>query len=151
MADFGFIGRGWDFPPTFRKDTCSVEMLVGKDEIQSSIEILLSTATGQRVMRPEYGLNMETFIFEPAAASMQTLMLDAVEKAFALHEPRVNLNRVDVEAVPEEGLLRVLIDYTIAGTNTRLNIVYPFYIEEGSDIAPQVLPPRPIADTNSTS
>lgn len=134
MADFGFIGRGWDFPPAFRKETCGVDMLVDKDEIQSSIEILLSTGIGERVMRPDYGLNMESFLFEPALPSLVTLAQDAVEKAFAMHEPRVLLNTVLVDAVPEEGLLRILIDYTIAGTNTRNNFVFPFYLGEGADI-----------------
>ena len=141
MADFGFIGRGWAFPPTFRKDTCSVDMLTGKDDVQNSIEILLSTGIGERVMRPDYGLSVESFIFETASASLVTLLRDTVEKAIVNHEPRVILNDVDVEAVVEEGLLRILIDYTIAGTNTRNNVVFPFYLEEGSAIFPADQPP----------
>ena len=123
-------------------------MLTGKDDIQNSIEILLSTGIGERVMRPDYGLSVESFIFETAAASLQMLLRDTVQKAILLHEPRVILNEVAVEAVVEEGLLRILIDYTISGTNTRHNVVFPFYLEEGSDIAQIDRPPASTISQN---
>lgn len=140
MANTAFIGRGWAFPPTFRKETCSVDMLEGKDDIQNSIEILLSTALGERIMRPDFGLNLERILFSPLDATLQAIVLDLVEKAILIHEPRVLLNNVSIEGVPEEGLLRVLIDYTVAGTNRRGNFVFPFYREEGSEIPGSNLP-----------
>ena len=138
MANLDFIGRGWAFPPTFRKETCSVDMLDGKDDIQSSIEILLSTGFGERVMRPDFGIKLE--VFDPLDASLLAIIGDRIEKALLLYEPRIILNDVTVEGVPEEGIVRVLIDYTVAGTNTRDNFVFPFYIEEGSEIPSSNLP-----------
>lgn len=140
MADLSFIGRGWSFPPTFRKETCTVDMLEGKDDIQSSIEIILSTGIGERVMRPNFGASLERMIFDPLDATQQAMMRNAVSQSILLFEPRVLLNDVTLEPVPEEGLVRILLDYTIAGTNTRDNFVFPFYIEEGANIPSSNLP-----------
>ena len=109
-------------------------MLTGKDDIISSINILLATHLGERVMQPKYGLNMEKFLFDPIDVNFQAFLTDQVKNAILYFEPRVILNEVDLEAVPAEGLVRILIDVTVSGTNTRFNFVFPFYIEEGTDI-----------------
>ncbi len=129
-----FIGKGWSFPPTFRKETASIEMLTGKDDIQSSIGILLSTLPGERVMRPDYGAGMERLLFEPFNLTLRTYLEQLVERAILLHEPRVILHSVNLEAVPLEGFIRIEVAYTIAGTNTRSNFVFPFYLNEGTEI-----------------
>ncbi len=134
MPDYDFIGRGWSFPPTFRKETGGVDMLTGKDDIQSSIEILFSTGIGERVMQPGYGADMERLLFEPMNTTLLTFMANRIEQAILFFEPRVILNRVRLLPVPEEGLVQILIDYTVAGTNTRDNFVYPFYLGEGTEI-----------------
>ncbi|MDX1909696.1 MAG: GPW/gp25 family protein [Bacteroidia bacterium] len=131
---FDFIGRGWSFPPTFRKETGGVDMLEGKDDIQSSIEILLSTLPGERVMRPDYGAGMEQLIFEPFNLTLRTYLEKLVERAILAHESRVILDQVNLDAVPEEGLVRIQIAYTVAGTNTRNNFVFPYYLSEGTEI-----------------
>lgn len=131
---FDFIGRGWSFPPTFRKESGGVDMTEGKDDIQRSIEILLSTLPGERVMRPDYGAGMERLLFEPFNTTLRTRMENVIERAILLHEARVILDKVDLDAVPEEGFIRIKIEYTVAGTNTRNNFVFPFYIEEGTEI-----------------
>lgn len=131
---FDFIGRGWSFPPTFRKESGGVDMTEGKNDIQRSIEILLSTLPGERVMRPDYGAGMERLLFEPFNTTLRTRMENVIERAILLHEARVILNKVELEAVPEEGFIRIKIEYTVAGTNTRNNFVFPFYIEEGTEI-----------------
>ena len=134
MPDYDFIGRGWSFPPTFRKETGGVDMLTGKDDIQSSIEILFSTGIGERVMQPGYGADMERLLFEPMNTTLLTFMANRIEQAILFFEPRIILNRVRLLPVPEEGLVQILIDYTVAGTNTRDNFVYPFYLGEGTEI-----------------
>ena len=113
MADLRFIGRGWAFPPTFRKERCSVDMIEGKDNVQNSIAIILSTGVGERIMRPDFGANMERLLFSPLDATLTSLMRNIVEKAILFHEPRVNVNAVEFETVPEEGLVRILLDYTV--------------------------------------
>lgn len=134
MADYDFIGKGWGFPPTFHKGSFTVGMLSGKADIQSSIEILLSTRLGERVMQPDYGASLERMLFEPLDITLRTSMENIIKKAILYFEPRVLLDNVSLEAIPEEGLVRIHIAYTVAGTNTRENFVFPFYKKEGTNL-----------------
>lgn len=134
MENADFIGKGWGFPPTFNKNSATVEMLSGREDIISSINILLTTNLGERVMQPRYGLSRESILFDPIDANFQAVLLEQVRTSILYYEPRVILNDVILESVPEDGIVSILIDVTIAGTNTRFNFVYPFYLEEGTDI-----------------
>lgn len=130
MEDKPFIGRGWSFPPTFQKADSSNLMNTGRENIESSLRILLTTKVGERVMQPRYGCNMDKLIFEPLDTTLQAYMKDLIETAILYFEPRIILNSVNLEPVVNEGKIEIVIDYTIAGTNTRYNYVYPFYQEE---------------------
>lgn len=134
MANLDFIGTGWGFPPEFDKTTGTTRMVTGKDNIQESIRIILTTGIGERIMRPRFGAGMERLLFEPMTTTLQTIMKDIVETAILLFEPRVILNDVRLDPVQEEGLVRIYVEYTIEGTNTRNNFVFPYYLEEGSQI-----------------
>lgn len=129
-----FLGIGWGFPPTFNRGTCGVEMLTGKEDIESSLEILLSTAIGERIMQPRYGCNLDRLLFEPLNTTLQAYMRDLIETAIIFFEPRITLNSIVLEAISLEGLVNIDIEYTIAATNARHNFVYPFYINEGIEI-----------------
>ncbi len=76
-----FIGRGWSFPPKFSNSSGSVEMLEQEADIASSLEILLQTARGERVMLPQYGCNLDELVFESLDTRMKTLMTDKIESA----------------------------------------------------------------------
>ena len=129
-----FLGKGWGFPPTFNKSSKAVEMLVDEDDIRSSLEILLSTDVGERVMQPKYGCNLHRLIFEPVDTTLQAYIKDLVKTAILYFEPRIILNDVILNPRVLEGLIEIDIHYTVATTNTRNNYVYPFYIEEGSEV-----------------
>ncbi|MCP4075090.1 MAG: GPW/gp25 family protein [Gammaproteobacteria bacterium] len=133
-ADESFLGSGWGFPPTFNKTTRSVDMLTGEDDIPSSLEILLSTQVGERVMQPKYGCNLDRLIFEPVDTTLQAYIKDLIKTAILYFEPRIILNDVVLIPRPMEGRIDIEIFYTVATTNTRNNYVYPFYIEEGSEV-----------------
>jgi hypothetical protein len=136
MADNrSFLGTGWGFPPTFRRSTGGVDMLSAEADIQSSLEILLSTRVGERVMQPKYGCNMDRLLFEPLDTTLQAYMKDLIRTAILYFEPRIILNDVVLEPEVLEGRILITIDYTVATTNTRNNFVYPFYVEEGVEIS----------------
>lgn len=128
-----FLGRGWGFPPTFSRNS-GVEMTTGEEDIHNSLEILLSTSVGERVMQSKYGCNMDRLLFEPLDSSLQAYMKDLIHTAILYFEPRIILDGVKLTAVAEEGRIDISIDYTIATTNTRHNYVYPFYKIEGTEI-----------------
>jgi phage baseplate assembly protein W len=87
--NFLFIGRGWSFPPNFNNASGSVDMLEQEADIASSLEILLGTVRGERVMLPQYGCNLDELIFENLDTRMKTLMTDKIESAILYHEPRI--------------------------------------------------------------
>jgi len=133
--DNPFLGRGWAFPPSFTRNIAGVEMLEAEIDIASSLEILLSTRIGERVMLPDYGCNLDELVFESLDTRMKTLMADKIESAILYHEPRVELEKVRLdENQALEGVVLIEIIYRVKATNSRFNFVYPFYKLEGTDI-----------------
>ena len=130
-----FLGRGWSFPPTFNRSLSGVEMLEQEADIASSLEVLLTTARGERVMLPQYGCNLEELVFESLDTRMKTLMADKVESAILYHEPRIELERVRLDDSRElEGVVLIEVMYRVKSTNSRFNFVFPYYKSEGTDI-----------------
>ena len=130
-----FIGRGWPFPPRFNKESASVKMLTQEADIASSLEVLLQTARGERVMLPQYGCNLDELIFENLDTRMKTLMTDKIESAILYHEPRIELEKVTLDESRElEGVILIELIYRVKTTNSRFNFVFPFYKLEGTDI-----------------
>lgn len=130
-----FLGRGWSFPPEFDRQAGSVLMLEEEKDIQSSLHILLSTKLGERVMQPTYGCNMDSLVFETMNLTLLTYLKDLVENAILYHEPRIELEKVVIDTTNQsEGLLLIEIHYAVRTTNSRYNYVYPFYLNEGTNL-----------------
>jgi len=130
-----FLGRGWSFPPTFSRNRAGVEMLEEEADIASSLEVLLTTARGERVLLPQYGCNLEELVFESLDTRMKTLMADKVESAILYHEPRIELERLRLDDSRElEGVVLIEVTYRVKSTNSRFNFVFPYYRLEGTDI-----------------
>jgi phage baseplate assembly protein W len=130
-----FLGRGWSFPPTFNTSFSGVEMLEQEADIASSLEILLSTTPGERVMIPEFGCNLEELVFETLDTRTKTLMADKIESAILYYESRIDLESVTLDDSLElEGVVLIEVVYRVRTTNSRFNFVYPFYKQEGTDI-----------------
>lgn len=127
-----FLGTGWSFPPQFNKLTGTVIMLSNEDDIQNSLRVLLCTRVGERLMQPSYGCNMDVLLFEPINESLISYIKDLVFTAIYYFEPRINPENVTVEATEEEGKVLVKVDYTIRSTNSRHNLVFPYYLDEGN-------------------
>lgn len=137
MADNqSFLGAGWGFPPTFLKGKNGVVMSADAEDVRQSLHILLTTRVGERVMQSKYGCNMDRLLFEPLNTTLQTYMQDLVRTAILYFEPRIILNAVVLDPQPEEGMIEINVDFTIRGTNSRFNFVYPYYKEEGVKSVP---------------
>ena len=134
-SENAFLGRGWGFPPTFDKASKSVGMLEEENDIKSSLEILLSTRLGERIMQPNYGCNLDDMVFEAMNLTMLTYLKDLVENAILYFEPRIDLEGIEIDTSQElEGVLLIIIDFTVRTTNSRFNFVFPFYKNEGSNL-----------------
>lgn len=129
-----FLGRGWSFPPNFVKGGNAVDMLEAEADIKSSLIIILSTTIGERIMQPTFGCNLDQLIFEPLDTTFSTYITQLIRNAILYFEPRVTLNDVQYDADELSGRVDITINFTINGTNTRSNIVYPFFLNEGTDV-----------------
>jgi len=130
-----FLGKGWSFPPTFNITTKSVEVTEKQLDIQLSLEILLTTTVGERVMEPKYGCNMTDLLFEPLNTNMKTTMIDRIQTAILYFEPRIDAKNITLDTADElEGVVLIQVEYVVRATNSRFNFVYPYYIDEGTEI-----------------
>jgi phage baseplate assembly protein W len=130
-----FLGRGWSFPPQFDRAAKGVLMLEEEADIQSSLEILLSTRLGERIMQPTYGCNLDDMVFEAMNLTMLTYMKDIIQNAILYHEPRIELEKLEIDTSNQnEGMLQIVLHYKVRTTNSRYNYVYPYYINEGTNV-----------------
>jgi uncharacterized protein len=130
-----YLGRGWSFPPDFVLTPPGVTILEEEADVASSMEVLLSTTPGERVMQPLYGCNLSELLFESLDTRLKTLMADKIESAILYFEPRVTLEKVNLDDSLElEGVILIEIVYRVKTTNSRFNFVYPYYKQEGTDI-----------------
>jgi phage baseplate assembly protein W len=133
-ADRSFLGTGWRFPPEFSRRG-KVHMVSAEEDICESLRILLGTTPGERVMQPSFGCGLKGQLYETINESTITVLKDVIRRAILFFEPRVLVEDIIADSsMAHEGRLDFQIDYTIISTNTRHNIVYPFYFREGSDV-----------------
>lgn len=128
-----FLGQGWAFPPGFSSESKTAILVDEEEDIRQSLTILLSTQLGERVMQPNFGCDLQSVVFEKTDKPTKTLIRDMVETAILYHEPRIKLLTVNVEDDSGiEGKITLNIVYLIKATNTRSNLVYPFYLNEAA-------------------
>lgn len=135
MADknnIPFIGTGWSFPPEFAMG--SLKMSSGAIDIQESLFILLSTKPGERFLHPEFGCDLDVLLFEPIDLDLEQRLEAMIRKAILLFEARITVDNIVFDFQRENGVVNIDVQYTIRTTNTRTNIVYPFYLTEGTNI-----------------
>ena len=129
-----FLGTGWGFPPSFSNKNLQVGMLSDEADIQSSLEILLSTRQRERVMLQDYGCNLDELLFEPLTTTFKTYIKDLIATAILYYEPRINVDKIELDDSGElDGRIIISIDYTVRSTNSRFNFVYPFYKTESTE------------------
>ena len=127
-----FLGVGFAFPPCLEADG-EIALVAYEEDIRQSIRIILGTNPGERVMRPDFGAGLNAFLFEPISFATMQRVKQRVEEALIDWEPRIEVEVVRVSNDRSEpGKLLISIDYRVRATNTRSNLVYPFYLQEGT-------------------
>ena len=128
----GFLGIGWAFPPHLEADGTLAEA-VYEEDVRQAIRIILGTNPGERLMRPDFGAGLNAFVFEPVSTTTLARVKNRVEEALIAWEPRINVEEVKVTTdPPERNKLLIDMTYRLRATNTRFNLVYPFYLQEGT-------------------
>jgi len=129
---YEFLGRGWSFPPTFSKDTKGVEILEDEDNIAKSVKLIVLTRVGERFFHPELGTDLNAFAFMRNIDSAEKNRIKRmVEYAIMENEVRVVVDQVDVQNNQDDDCIEIAVAYTIKGFNTKYNMVFPFYLENG--------------------
>jgi phage baseplate assembly protein W len=128
MSDGDFLGSGWAFP--FRiSPSGGIALQRHERDIDEAIRIILSTAKGERHMRPQFGCGIHELVFAPNNATPAGLVESYVEEAIGWWEPRVEVLEVNVDTDDDErNLLIITIHYRVRATNDERNLVYPFYL-----------------------
>ncbi len=127
-----YLGTGWKFPVRVNP-AGNLSWSVGEQSVQEAIWIILGTAMGERQMLPSFGCGIHDLVFAPNNSTTQTNVSHLVKQSLAQGEPRIDVLDVTVSAAPDEAnMLLIRVDYRIRANNAMGNMVYPFYVTEGS-------------------
>ena len=130
-----FLGKGWSFPPTFSKEKADIEIVSKEEDIRQSLIIFFNTRLGERVMRSDYGCIVHNYMFEKSDLNTIKELAFQLKQSITRYEPRIIVH--DVHASKSDainGLIHLEVVYEIRSTNVRNNIVFPFYLNEGTEI-----------------
>ena len=126
-----FLGLGLAFPIAVTPGG-ALALASDEEKIAQSIELILGTAKGERLMRPDFGCGVHDQVFAPNDAATIGRIVDEVRRAVVAFEPRIDVLDVSAEFAPERpNLLLIRIDYRIRQNNAITNLVYPFFVHEG--------------------
>lgn len=126
-----FVGQGWRFPIQ-PDENGRLGFTSGDANVEQSMRILLQTSLGERVMRFDFGCRVSELLFAPGGELYLRLLEDTVKEAVRDWEPRVELLDVRAETdICSPEMVDVFVDYRIRATNTKSNLVFPFYLDQG--------------------
>jgi len=139
-----FLGTGWSFPPEFVQNGRGVAMTSDEENIRANLEILFGTVQGERLMLPKYGLEPHELLFEPTNTTMRAFLKDRIMAAILIYEPRIRLISLEVDSTdPNAGTLQLILEYEVRATNSRYNLVYPFYKHDSNEVLGTITGKRP--------
>ncbi len=139
INESSFLGTGWTFPPSFDLKEKKIVMVSNEEDITQSLHILLHTIPGERIMEPEYGCDLRKLVFEKLDNSLIHRFNEIISSAILNFEPRIKFQNIEVlEKNNQEGRIMIKVNYTIITTNTRHNIVFPFYLYEGTNVPDKI-------------
>ncbi|QZZ22019.1 GPW/gp25 family protein [Leptothermofonsia sichuanensis E412] len=129
-----FLGRGLGFSMTDAVKVDSdgrLQMADYEESVRQSVFLILSTARGERVMRPGFGCGIYDLVFEMKTAGTAGRISQEVQEALLRFEPRIDVRNIQV--IPETDSagekLTIQVEYQVRATNNVFNLVYPFYLE----------------------
>ena len=128
-----YLGVGWQFPVERDESRQHFAPAVYEESIKQAIWIILATAKGERVMRPDFGCGIYELVFASNDTTTRALAEYHVNEALIRWEPRIEVQQVEVSAAGSQGEeLCISIDYRVRQTDNRFNLVYPFYLDRGA-------------------
>ena len=125
-----YLGVGWAFPIQAKEG--EIQRAEYEESIRQSIWIILGTAKGERVMRPDFGCGLNDLVFELNSPATAGRIAQEVQDALLMQEPRIDVRDVQVQPQNNGEVLLISIDYEVRATNNAFNLVYPFYLERSA-------------------
>ncbi len=130
-----FLGTGWSFPISFSQGNLSLDTSEYEVNINESIQVILSTKKDERCLQPQFGSGLHQFFFQKMDETLKGRIAEAVKFSLLNNEPRISVERVEVDFPnDQDGLVEISIVYLFNQTNTRHNYVFPFHINEGTNL-----------------
>ncbi len=148
--DKSFLGKGMKFPPQINPATGRFVTVSEEESIKESIYLILMTQITERPLRPDFGSNIMSYTFMDQNLTRLTMVSRTIREQISAQEPRVGDVQVTFEAGSREGVLLFNIDYSVQRTNTRDNLVFPFYLnvvsEQEEEGEPEIYEPEAIEE-----
>ena len=133
MSAKQFLGVGWKFPLQ-RDKSGRIALSEYEEKIEESIEVILGTAVGERVMRPDFGCAVHRLLFSPNTSAVHSLAEFHCREALVKWEPRIDVLDITARADRHEpATFNIEISYRVRATNNQFNLVYPFYLKHGAE------------------
>src|SRR6516165_10036345 len=133
VSQKAFLGVGWSFPPCATADGAT-QIAKYEQDIAQAIRIIIGTDWGERVMRPDFGAGLKSFLFGPLSQTTIQRVQTRVQESLIKWEPRIDVESVVATADRSDpGKLTIAVTYRVRSTNTRNNLVYDFYLQEGAE------------------
>lgn len=127
-----YLGKGWATPVDVDPGTGAIATAEYEDDIRQAIRIILETAPGERVMRPDFGCGIHEMVFGAIDSTAMERIRSVIGSALRRYEARIEVLGVSIdEDVPPQGVLLIGVEYQVRRTNQVGNLVFPFYFREG--------------------
>ncbi len=129
------LGMGWSFPPDFSEVNQGVSITSDEQNILNSLDAIVSTLPGERVMRIDFGCNLRDHVFESLNLTEISIIKNTIKIALEEHEPRITVENIIIDTQDQlNGTITIEVEYTIIQTNQRTNFVFPYYMTEGTEL-----------------
>lgn len=135
MENNDFLGRGMKFPPQINSATGRFMTVSSLESVRESIYLILMTQKSERFLRPEFGSELMAYTFMDVNLTNINIMCGNIRREIQRQEPRVSDVEVSADPDIKDGCLVIQVDYYVAGSNTRDNFVFPFYLNTGDEEA----------------
>lgn len=128
--EHSFLGTGIKFPIQVNEVTGEFVMSSEEESVKESVYIILMTQKGERWLRPAFGSSILSYVFTDISLTRISMMEKEIARTIIDNEPRISQADVDIQPAMDQGCLIINLQYTIARTNRKDNLVFPFYFEQ---------------------
>lgn len=126
-----FLGTGWKFPVQVDETTGRIMTSRYEEDIQEAIRLIVMTGKGERVMRPDFGCGLREYLFQGLDYETVTQIRAEIEEALTVWEPRIT--EIEADVAPDDGKMLIHVSYVVRSTNNPFNLVFPYYLTEGTE------------------